>query len=206
MQLPIVRLAPIVTAHADFFRDLFENRCQFRHFQHYLTGLIVLDNKSLANITRCVIESADKTNLSRLEAEADEMWSFVQKKAHTQWLWVAMEAITRQSIALHVGERSRAGGKALWTNSPQVYRAQATCHTDHYAVYQGVMPAGQHRTMTKNARKTKHSERFNNTLRQRVSRLGRDTLSFSKKLANHIGASTYFICHYKLTKAAALPL
>ena len=144
--------------------------------------------------------------LSRLEAEADEMWSFVQKKAHTQWLWIAMEAIARQSIALHVGERSRAGGKALWTNSPQVYRAQATCHTDHYAVYQGVMPAGQHRAMTKNARKTKHSERFNNTLRQRVSRLGRDTLSFSKKLANHIGASTYFICHYKLTKAAALPL
>ena len=46
MQLPIVAPAPIVTAHADIFRDLFENRCQFRHFQHYLTGLIVLDNKS----------------------------------------------------------------------------------------------------------------------------------------------------------------
>jgi hypothetical protein len=65
MQLPIVAPAPIVTAHADVFRDLFEHRCQFHHFQHYLTGLIVLDNKSLANITRCVLESADKTNLSR---------------------------------------------------------------------------------------------------------------------------------------------
>jgi SRSO17 transposase len=70
MQLPIVAPAPIVTAHADIFRDLFENRCQFQHFQHYLTGLIVLDNKSLANITRCVIESADKTNLSRFFSEA----------------------------------------------------------------------------------------------------------------------------------------
>ena len=70
MQLPIVAPAPIVTAHADIFRDLFENRCQFRHFQHYLTGLIVLDNKSLANITRCVLESADKTNLSRFFSEA----------------------------------------------------------------------------------------------------------------------------------------
>jgi len=38
------------------------------------------------------------------------------------------------------------------------------------------------------ARKTNHLERFNNTLRQRVSRLARDVLSFSKKLANHIGA------------------
>jgi SRSO17 transposase len=70
MQLPIVAPAPIVTAHAATFRDLFENRCQFRHFQHYLTGLIVLDNKSLANITRCVLESADKTNLARFFSEA----------------------------------------------------------------------------------------------------------------------------------------
>jgi SRSO17 transposase len=70
MQLPIVAPAPIVTAHAEIFRDLFENRCQFQHFQNYLTGLIVLDNKSLANITRCVLESADKTNLSRFFSEA----------------------------------------------------------------------------------------------------------------------------------------
>jgi hypothetical protein len=70
MQLPIVAPAPIVTTHADIFRDLFENRCQFQHFQNYLTGLIVLDNKSLANITRCVLDSADKTNLSRFFSEA----------------------------------------------------------------------------------------------------------------------------------------
>jgi hypothetical protein len=42
--------------------------------------------------------------------------------------------------------------------------------------------------------------------RQRVSRLVRDTLSFSKKLAHHIGAIKYFICHYNLTRAAALPV
>jgi hypothetical protein len=70
MQLPIVAPAPLVTAHADVFRDLFENRCQFHHFQNYLTGLIVLDNKSLANIARCVLESADKTNLSRFFSDA----------------------------------------------------------------------------------------------------------------------------------------
>jgi DDE superfamily endonuclease len=70
MQLPIVAPAPVVTAHADAFRDLFENRCQFQHFQHYLTGLMVLANKSLANIARCVLASADKTNLARFLAEA----------------------------------------------------------------------------------------------------------------------------------------
>ena len=70
MQLPLVAPAPLVTAPADAFRDLFENRRQFQHFQHYLTGLIVLPNKSLTNIARCVLESADKTNLSRFLSEA----------------------------------------------------------------------------------------------------------------------------------------
>jgi len=55
-------------------------------------------------------------------------------------------------------------------------------------------------------RKTHHIERFNNTLWQRVSRVVRDTLAFSKKLTNHIGAIKYFIRHYNLTRAAALPV
>jgi insertion element IS1 protein InsB len=73
-------------------------------------------------------------------------------------------------------------------------------------VYKSVIPAEQHRAITKQARKTNHIERFNNTLRQRVSRLVRETLSFSKKLANHIGAIKYFICHYNLTRRVALPV
>jgi hypothetical protein len=65
MPLPMVAPAPVVTAHADILRDLCEHRCQLRHFQHSLTGLIVLDNQSWTNISRCVLESADKTTLSR---------------------------------------------------------------------------------------------------------------------------------------------
>jgi hypothetical protein len=70
MELPLIEPAPVVTEHTAVFRDLFENQCQFRHFQPYLTGLMVLPNKSLANITRCTLESADKTNLSRFLSEA----------------------------------------------------------------------------------------------------------------------------------------
>ena len=70
MQLPIVSPAPLVSTHAEVFRDLFENRCQMRHFENYLTGLMVLPNKSMANIARCVVDSADKTNLSRFFSEA----------------------------------------------------------------------------------------------------------------------------------------
>jgi DDE superfamily endonuclease len=70
MELPILEPAPVVAQHAAVFRDVFENQCQFRHFQHYLTGLIVLPNKSMANIARCILNSADKTNLSRFLSEA----------------------------------------------------------------------------------------------------------------------------------------
>lgn len=70
MQLPIVAPAPIVSQHAEAFKDLFENQKQYRHFQNYLTGLIALPNKSMANISRCILDSADKTNLSRFMSEA----------------------------------------------------------------------------------------------------------------------------------------
>jgi IS1 family transposase len=86
---------------------------------------------------------------------------------------------TRQIIAFHVGDRSHESAKQLWTNLPAVYREQATFYTDQYAVYTGIIPAAQHKAITKHARKTNHIERFNNTLRQRVSRLVRDTLAFS---------------------------
>jgi len=140
--------------------------------------------------------------IQRLEVEADEMASFVQKKANKQWIWLAMDAKTRQIIAFHVGDRSRKSFKKLWAMIPQAYRQHATFYTDHYVVYQGVIPAAQHYPIGKLARKTNHIERFNNTLRQRVSRLVRSALSFSKTLANHIGAIKYFICHYNLTKVA----
>ena len=70
MQLPIVAPAPRVPVHAHAFHDLFENRCQFQPFQQYLTGLMVLPNTSLTPIARCLLASADKTNLARFLSEA----------------------------------------------------------------------------------------------------------------------------------------
>jgi insertion element IS1 protein InsB len=140
--------------------------------------------------------------IQRLEIEVDEMASFVQNKANKQWIWLAMDVKTRQIIAFHVGDRSRKSARQLWGKMPKTYRRYATFHTDQYVVYKGLIPAARHRAINKKARKTNHIERFNNTLRQRVSRLVRSALSFSKKLDNHIGAIKYFICHYNLTKAA----
>jgi len=143
--------------------------------------------------------------LHRLEAEVDELWSFVGKKANRQWIWIALDATTRQVIAFHVGDRSGQSAEALWEKIPTVYQERALFYTDQYEVYKGVIPSAQHRAISKLARRTNHIERFNCTLRQRVSRLVRATLSFSQKLTNHIGAIKYFICDYNLTRSAALP-
>ena len=82
--------------------------------------------------------------IQRLEVEADDMASFVQKKAKKQWIWLAMGAKTRQIIAFHVGDRRRQSFKKLWAMIPQAYRQHATFSTDQYVVYQGVIPAAQH--------------------------------------------------------------
>jgi len=143
--------------------------------------------------------------LQRLKAEVDELWSFVGKKANRQWVWVAMDATTRQVIAFQVGDRSGQSAEALWEKIPAVYQERALFYTNQYETYKGILPPAQHRAITMLARKTNHVEHFNCTLRQRVSRLVRATLSFSKKLANHVGAIRDFICDYNLTKSAALP-
>ena len=77
--------------------------------------------------------------LHRLEAEVDELWSFVGTKANRQWVWIAMDADTRQIIAFHVGDRSRQSAEALWGKIPAGYQEQATFYTDRYEVYKGIV-------------------------------------------------------------------
>jgi hypothetical protein len=87
-----------------------------------------------------------------LGVEADELWSFVQKKRKPHWVWIAMDKQTRQIIAVHVGDRSRDSAMQLRQNVPETCREQATFYTDQYAAYLGVrsclyrvrmIPAGQ---------------------------------------------------------------
>ena len=106
---------------------------------------------------------------------------------------IALDATTRQIMAFHVGDRSRDSAKGLWANIPVVYREQATFYPDQYDAYQGVILAERHKAITKKARNTNHLERFHNTLRQRLSRLVRDTLSCSKQTGpSH---RCHHVCH-----------
>jgi len=72
----------------------------------------------------------------------------------------------------------------LWEAIPDNYRA-GHCFTDFWATYQAVIPEAQHTAVGKETGETAHVERWNNTLRQRLARFVRMTLSFSKSVGMH---------------------
>lgn len=126
----------------------------------------------------------------------DEIRSFVYCKSNKQWIWLAVDADTRQIVGVHLGDRSRDSAQCLWDSLPQIYRDHAPCYTDYWETYEPVIPSCQHYAVGKENGKTSYMERFNNTVRQRMGRLLRKNLSFSKKLSNHIGAIWMFVHHY----------
>ena len=147
-------------------------------------------NVSLSQPDKSIIQ------LLQLAAEADEIWSFVTSNENKRWAWIAIDVNTKQVIAFYVGDRSTSSPRELWWRIPQVYRDRATFYTDGLTAYKAVIPPERHQVCAKSSGHTNIIERFNCTLRQRVARLVRDSLSFSKTLRNHIGAIKYFICHY----------
>lgn len=124
----------------------------------------------------------------RLTVQMDELWSFVDCKGNEQWVWIALDATTREIVGLHIGDRSGASAQALVASLPSLYRQCAVIYTDRYSAYPTALPSKRHRPVDKDTGFTSYIERFNCTLRQRVSRLVRKSLSFSKKLENYIAA------------------
>ena len=129
------------------------------------------------------------------------MWSFVRNKDNKQWLWFALDVETREIVGVYVGSRDITGALGLWNSLPPVYRQCAVCYTDFWAAYEAIFPHSRHKAVGKESGKTCYIERFNLTVRQRVSRLVRKTLSFSKKFENHIGAVWNFVHHYNAVMA-----
>ena len=134
--------------------------------------------------------------------QCDELWSFVDHKGNKQWVWLALDVHTREIIGVHVGSRDRESAKARWSSLPPLYRQCAVFYTDAWEAYLGVLPSKRHRVVSKHSGLTSYIERFNCTLRQRVSRFVRRSLAFSKCCFNHIGLLWNFIHHYN----ASLPI
>jgi insertion element IS1 protein InsB len=121
----------------------------------------------------------DPEDAASTTLELDELRSFVLKKAKEVWVWIALCRKTRQVVAYAVGDRSKKTCQRLWEAIPDSYR-QGQCFTDFWAAYAAVIPEEQHFAVGKETGETAHVERWNNTLRQRLARFVRMTLSFSK--------------------------
>lgn len=143
----------------------------------------------------CHTEVKPESSLDLL-LECDELWSFVKSKENTVYIWLAIDRKTRQIVGVHLGDRSKVSAQEFWNSLPQKYQERAVVYTDLWLPYREVVPPGQHQPSSKKSGETSHIERFNNTLRQRCSRLVRKTLSFSKNFFNHEGAIWYFVHHY----------
>ena len=139
--------------------------------------------KTLPELRETLIEP-DPAEPATLVLELDELWSFVLKRANKRWIWIALCRATRQVVAYVIGDRSRATCQKLWQQIPAAYRS-AHCYSDFWEAYRLVIPTRQHTAAGKETGLTAHVERWNNTLRQRLGRFVRKSLSFSKSDLMH---------------------
>lgn len=130
--------------------------------------------------------------------ELDELWSYVQKKSNKKWVWIALCRRTRQVVAFYVGDRSEKSCQAVWDLVPDCYK-NGIIYSDFWEAYQKVLKDEKHYAVGKDSGQTNHVERWNNTLRQRICRFVRKTLSFSKSEEMHYLYLKLFIFNYNLS-------
>ena len=123
----------------------------------------------------------DEKFVSRLRRQ----WSFVRSKANKRWVWLAFCKGTSQVVASVIGGRGIKTCTLLWQTIPSNYK-QGLFFTDFWEAYKAVLPDEQHQPVSKQSGLTNHVERFNNTIRQRLARFVRKSLSFSKSDQMHL--------------------
>jgi insertion element IS1 protein InsB len=115
-----------------------------------------------------------------VEAEVDEMWSFVGTKATPRWLWHALDHQTGKVLAYVFGRRN--------DHSLLVLKALLESfgitrfYTDGWGAYQRQLDPTRHEVGKRN---TQQLERQHLTLRTRIKRLARKTICFSKSIQMH---------------------
>lgn len=155
-----------------------------------------LDQKKVATLPslRQTLPAAEADDV----LEVDEAWSFVRKRVNKRWLWTVLLRRTRHIIAFVLGDHSERTCRRLWGRIPLAFR-QCTSYSDFWKTYEAVFPKDTHRCVGKETGETAHQERWYNTLRQRVARYVRKTLSFSKRARWHDRVTKWFIIMYNLS-------
>ena len=101
-------------------------------------------------------------------------------------------------VSYFVGERSEQSCKQLWAAVPTPYKVCGT-FSEFWEAYGKIMDSNKHQMVGKQTGATSHVERWNNTLRQRMGRFVRKTLSFSKCDVMHQLYLKLFIYNYNIS-------
>ena len=115
---------------------------------------------------------ADELEVRRgLSSELDEMWSFVQAKAHPRWLWHAMDHHTGKLLAYVFGRRK----DSVFLRLQELLEPFGITkyYTDGWGAYERHIDAEKHHVGKENTQKIE-SKHIN--LRTRIKRLVRRTL------------------------------
>jgi len=110
-----------------------------------------------------------------VEAELDEMWSFVGSKQHQRWLWHAVDHNTGEVLAYVLAEHRDEAFLELKTLLEPFGITQF--YTDGWGVYERHTDPLFHTVGKAN---TQTIERKHLTLRTRIKRLARKTICFSR--------------------------
>jgi insertion element IS1 protein InsB len=114
------------------------------------------------------------------EVEVDEMWSFVQRKKESRWLWHVIDHLSGNVLAYVFGRRKdEVFLKLKALLEPFGIKRY---HTDYYGAYTRHLDAAEHQP---GKRQTQKIERQHLRLRTRIKRLTRKTICFSKSIQMH---------------------
>jgi IS1 family transposase/transposase-like protein len=174
-----------------------------------LERIFQVSRQTVARWLRTILRTVPKFQETVCPAQADdvleldELWSFVLKNGQKRWLWIALCRRTRQVVAFTIGDRSEKTCRRLWNKLPAAYQ-RCQSYSDFWDAYQTVWPIETHQSVGKETGETAHVERWNNTLRQRLARYVRKTLSFSKSDIYHWIVTAWFIIEYNLSRSLTI--
>jgi insertion element IS1 protein InsB len=127
-----------------------------------------------------------------VEAELDEMWSFVGSKQHQRWLWHAVDHNTGEVLAYMLADHQDVAFLELKTLLEPFGITQF--YTDGWGAYERHIEPVFHTVGKAN---TQTIERKHLTLRTRIKRLARKTICFSKSDWLHDVVIGLFINRYE---------
>ena len=138
-----------------------------------------------------------RDHLQILAFQLDEMWSFVGRKQNKAWIWVIYEPDSQQVLAFHIGDRSNRSARKLWEKVPDEMKQYCYFETDYWEAYQMIIPPDRHIV---GKEFTFLIEGFFTGVRNRVSRLVRKSIAYSKKWENHVAAIQSFFWQINLER------